>query len=73
MAMARWSTRDVAGLLGVRPARLLQLVWNRDVPSPPRKPNGRNYDWTPTAVQRICVALHGMSIEEFEEARRPER
>lgn len=70
MRREKWTTTTVADLLGIRPARLHALIWNRALPEPPRKANGLHFDWTTAAVQRVCRALHGVGIRERQAARR---
>jgi len=46
-------TRQVAQELGIRPATLLQAVWQGRVPAPPKSAAG-NYLWRPEDVARAA-------------------
>jgi len=45
------STREVASLLGVNPARISRAVWDGRLPPPGKSPSG-SYLWTEDDIRR---------------------
>jgi len=54
-----YSTRGVAGLLGVRPGRISQAVWDGRIAEPQRGP-GDNFLWTEDDIAR-AARVFGMA------------
>ena len=60
--MELFSTRQVARLLGMRPARLTKAIWDDRV-SPPTKGPAGNFLWTHDDIQRVSWALLHRAFE----------
>ena len=56
------STRQVARLLGITPARLTKALWDGRVDPPTKSPSG-NYLWTIEDVERASWVLRRCSFE----------
>ena len=52
------NTKQAAKILHLRPNSLNQLVWNGDVPEPPRDP-GNRFLWDDAAIDAASRALYG--------------
>jgi len=54
----RWpkSTREVAQVLGLRPARLGQIIWDGRLPAPAKGPGGA-FLWSPEDAERAAWAV----------------
>lgn len=60
--MQFYSTRQVARLLGIPPARLTKAIWDDRV-SPPAKGPAGNFLWTLQDVQKVSWALLHRAFE----------
>ena len=54
--MEYYSTRDVARILEITPARLTKALWDRRVESPQKAPSGA-FLWTARDIERASWAL----------------
>ena len=60
--MSFWSTRQVARLLGITPARLTKAVWDGRVDPPEKSPSG-NFLWTVADIERASWRLLRKAFE----------
>ena len=51
-----YSTRQVAGILGIKPDTLQKAIWSRRATPPEKSPSGQ-YLWTDADIERASWAL----------------